>query len=81
MDIKKCDRKAFNFMKSFYDAIETLPKKKQPLIYEAIVKYSFDDEFEPNFTGQLLTVWLLIKPILDKSFTNYKNAMSKQKDE
>lgn len=77
MSKNKKDRKAFNFMRSFYEAIETLPKKKQPLMYEAIVKYSFDDNFDPNFNGILLTTWTLIKPVLDKSFTNYQNGNKK----
>ena len=69
----KKDREYFNFIRSFYDAVDVLPNKDKPKMYEAIVKYSFEDDFEPKFTGTLLSVWLLIKPILDKSFTNYKN--------
>lgn len=67
-------RTKFNFMRSFYESIETLPKKDRPKLYEAIIKYSFEDDYNPDFKGLLNTVWLLIKPILDKSFKQYKNG-------
>ena len=81
MEKKKKDRKAFNFMRSYYDAIETLPKNQQSKLYEAIVKYSFEDNYNPEFKGTLSTVWFLIKPVLDKSFTNYQNGSKKQPNE
>lgn len=59
-------------MRSFYEAVETLTNKDKPRMYEAIIKYSFEDNYEPNFKGTLATVWLLIKPILDNSFKQYK---------
>lgn len=74
MGKQKKDRKAFNFMRSYYDAIKTFPKSQQSKLYEAIVKYSFEDDYMPNFNGTLAMAWLLIQPILDKSFINYKNA-------
>lgn len=70
----KQDRKKFNFMKSFYEAVETLPKRDRPKIYEAIIKYSFEDDYIPDFTGTLATVWILIQPILDTSYKQYKNG-------
>lgn len=70
----KHDRKKFNFMKSFYEAVETLPKKDRPKMYEAIIKYSFEDDYDPCFSGTLATVWILIKPILDTSYKQYRNG-------
>jgi len=70
----KQDRKKFNFMKSFYEAVESMPKRDRPRMYEAIIKYSFEDNYEPDFTGSLATAWILIKPILDNSFKQYKNV-------
>lgn len=75
----KNERKKFNFMKSFYEAVESMPKKYRPLMYEAIIKYSFDDDFVPNFKGNLATMWLLIKPILDKSYQQFKNGSENKK--
>lgn len=70
----KKDRKKFNFMKSFYEAVETLPKKDRQKMYEAIIKYSFEDDYVPEFKGGLKTAWILIQPILDASFKQYKNG-------
>ena len=70
----KQDRKKFYFMRSFYEAVETLPKKDRPKMYEAIIKYSLEDDYNPEFTGNLATMWILIKPILDNSFKQYKNG-------
>ena len=70
----KSNRKKFNFMKSFYEAVETLPAKDKPKMYEAIIKYSFEDDYKPNFKGILATVWILIQPILDTSYKQYKNG-------
>ena len=70
----KKERKKFNFMRSFYEAVEKMPKKERPQMYEAIIKYSFDDNFEPNFTGNMAIVWILIKPILDKNYQQFKNG-------
>lgn len=70
----KQERKKFNFMKSFYDAVESMPKKDRPKMYEAIIKYSFEDDYNPDFTGSLATAWILIKPILDKSYQQYQNG-------
>ena len=70
----KHDRKKFNFMKSFYDAVESMPKKYRPKMYEAIIKYSFEDGYDPSFTGSLATAWILIKPILDKSYQQFQNG-------
>lgn len=76
---QKSDRKTFKFMKSFYESVETLPKKYRPKMYEAIIKYSFEDDYDPEFKGVLSTVWILIKPILDNSFKQFQNGSSKRK--
>ena len=78
---KKSDRKAFNFMQSYYEAIKKVSKKNQPKLLEAIVKYSFEDDYIPHFDGELDLAWTLIKPILDKSFINYLNAKSNKEDD
>lgn len=70
----KKDRNKFYFMRSFYEAVETLTNKDKSRMYEAIIKYSFEDSYVPEFKGTLATVWLLIKPVLDNSFKQYKNG-------
>ena len=70
----KNERKAFNFLKSYYEAIESMPKKHRARLYEAIIKYSFDDNFSPDFSGDLATFWILIKPNLDNSYKQYLNG-------
>lgn len=70
----KQERKKFYFMKSFYEAVESMPKKDRPKMYEAIIRYSFDDDYSPDFKGNLATSWILIKPVLDNSYKQYKNG-------
>ncbi len=77
---KKSDRNKFNFMKSFYEAVETLPEKDKSKMYEAIIKYSFEDDYQPHFKGTLSTVWILIKPILDNSFKQFQNGSQRTSD-
>lgn len=70
----KSERNKFNFMKSFYEAVESMPKKDRPKMYEAIIKYSFEDDYNPDFKGSLATAWILIQPILDKSYKQFRNG-------
>lgn len=70
----KSERNKFNFMKSFYEAVESMPKKDRPKMYEAIIKYSFEDDYKPDFKGSLATAWILIQPILDKSYKQFRNG-------
>lgn len=70
----KKDRNKFYFMRSFYEAVETLTNRDKSKMYEAIIKYSFEEDYVPEFKGTLATAWLLIKPVLDNSFKQYKNG-------
>jgi len=69
----KSEREYINFLRSFYDSIDELEDEDRLKMYDAIFKYSFEDGYEPDFKGINKSIWMLIKPILDKSFINYKN--------
>lgn len=60
------DNTCFTFYKSFYDAIEKLPKKEQLKAYKAIMEYVFDDK-EPDDNGMVQIVFTIIKPVIDSN--------------
>ena len=60
-------RKAFSFLRSFYEAACTITdKKEQADFYNAIFRYAFDGE-ESDITGTPLAMFLLAKPNIDFS--------------
>ena len=61
------------FYKSFFEAIETLPKREQLEIYRAIPDYVFNEK-EPNLKGMQKTIWVLIKPQLKANIQKRKNG-------
>lgn len=71
---QKQDREKFYFFKSYYESIKDLPKKNRSELCEAIVRYSFEDEYNPEFKGTSLLVWKIIKPFLDNSFKQFQNG-------
>ena len=57
----------FTFFESYYKAISTLPEEYQGDAYKAIAAYMFDGTEPSAESGLAYTIWLAIKPNLDKS--------------
>ena len=67
-------RESFVFYRGFRDAINDCPIDEQLDIYKSIVDYALDG-IEPDFLTPFGKVcWRLIKPILDKNWSRYKNG-------
>ena len=67
-------RESFVFYRGFRDAINDCPIDEQLDIYKSIVDYALDG-IEPDFLTPFGRVcWKLIKPILDKNWSRYKNG-------
>ena len=64
---------SFVFYKSFFEAIENIPKKDQLDIYRAIPNYIFN-RVEPQLKGMQKTIWILIKPQVDANLEKYQNG-------
>ena len=56
----------FTFFRSYYESLKELPPQEFKDVLLSVCAYVFDDE-EPSITGIAKTVFLLIKPHLDKS--------------
>jgi hypothetical protein len=67
------DRENFTFFKSFSDAIEQCPEEKQLSIYRAISNFALYHQ-EPILDGIAKLCWVLIRPILEKSWIKYNNG-------
>lgn len=65
-------RQQFTFYRSYYEALQTLPKRDRLAAYDAIITYALDGT-EPLLTGPAATAFILIKPTLD---TGRKKAKS-----
>ena len=57
-----------------FESIKELPKENQAELYNAIFEYSLDF-VEPSLSGLSLTIWRLIRPVLEKGNTNYINGI------
>ncbi len=58
-------RTQFTFFRSYYEAISTLKPRARLACYDAVARYALDGE-TPELQGSAATVFILIKPILDK---------------
>lgn len=58
------ERAQFTFYRSYWEALQTLPKKDRLQAYEAITDYALNGT-EPNLTGPASTAFILIRPTLD----------------
>lgn len=67
------ERLSFTFYRSFYEAIEDLPKSKQLEVYRAIMRFGFDGE-DTELTGVSAAVFKIIRPILEKNLKKIKNG-------
>ncbi len=63
-------RDSFVFYRSFYEAIISLPKDDQCLMFAAIANYGFD-QVEPELTGINKAVFSLVKPQIDANIKRY----------
>ena len=70
----------FTFFESYYKAISTLPEECQGDAYKAIAAYMFDGTEPSAESGLAYTIWLAIKPNLDKSIKR-SEAGSKRSNE
>lgn len=61
------------FYRSMFESIKELPKDIQAELYNAIFEYSLDF-IEPELSGLSMTIWRLIRPVLEKGNTNYING-------
>lgn len=57
-------RSQFTFYRSYWEAIENLPKKDRLLAYEAVADYALNGT-EPQLKGTAATAFILIRPTLD----------------
>lgn len=67
------DRESFVFYRSFYEALQNVPKKNRTEVYEAVFTYVFEAQ-EPPVKGVTRALWELIRPQLDASQKRYDNA-------
>ena len=70
MEIK---RDSFVFYRSFFEAIQQIPRKHRAMIYEAVFEYVFENR-EPSLSGVPSALWTLIKPQLDANNVRYENG-------
>ena len=66
-------RESFVFYRSFYESICELDKDEQYELFIAICEYSLYGE-EPDLTGALKAMFLLIRPQIDKNNVRYENG-------
>lgn len=64
---------SFIFYRSFYEALQNVPKKHRTEVYEAVFEYAFESR-EPSLSGVPRALWELIRPQLDASQKRYENA-------
>lgn len=64
---------SFVFYRSFYEALQNVPKKHRTEVYEAVFEYAFESR-EPSLSGVPRALWELIRPQLDASQKRYENA-------
>lgn len=67
------DNDSFVFYRSFYEALQNVPKKHRTEVYEAVFAYAFEAR-EPSLTGVTRALWELIRPQLDASRKRYESA-------
>lgn len=65
---------SFVFYRSFYEALQNVPKKNRAEVYEAVFEYAFEAR-EPSLKGVTRALWELIRPQLDASQKRYENSM------
>lgn len=69
-------RGQFTFYRSFWEAIQSLPKKDRLPVLEAIISYALDGDIPSSLSQSQNAFFLLVKPNLDAS--RKKSASGKQ---
>ena len=64
---------SFVFYRSFYEALQNVPKTHRTEVYEAVFAYVFEAR-EPSLKGVTRALWELIKPQIDASAERYELA-------
>ena len=75
-------RGQFTFYRSFWEAVQSLPKKDRLPVLEAIISYALDGDVPSSLSQSQNAFFLLVKPNLDasrKKAANGKQGGSKQK--
>lgn len=70
-------RDSFIFYRSFYEAINELPKENQADTYNAIMQYALNQE-EIQLAGISKAIFSLVKPQLDANYKKYENGKQKK---
>ena len=76
------NRSQFTFYRSFWEAVQSLPKKDRLPVLEAIISYALDGVAPSGLTQSQSAFFLLVKPNLDasrKKAANGKQGGSKSK--
>ena len=73
MEEMKKEKQSFVFYRSFYDAINLLPKENKLEVFEAIVRFALGFE-EEKLTGTSAAIMALIKPQLEANHKRYQNG-------
>ena len=63
----------FTFFHSFYEAARELEEQDRLRFYDAIINYSINGE-EPDLSGNIKAMFMLAKPVLDKSREKSKSG-------
>lgn len=66
-------RDTFLFYRSFYDAIECLPKKDRLAAFEAVCRYALDGE-EPALPSSAVSAFVIVRSIVDANNEKYVNG-------
>lgn len=69
---------SFVFYKSFFEAIQNIPKENQLEVYEALCTYSFTGEI-PKIDGIAKAMFILMKPNIDKANARYEASVNNGK--
>lgn len=69
---------SFVFYRSFYEAIKKIPNECKMEVYEAIVKYSFEESVG-ELSPMADAMFTLIKPTLDSSQKRYEAKINNGK--
>lgn len=67
-------RDSFIFYRSFFEAINHMPKEVQNEVYPAIAGYALDGKLPKNLSDSSKGILALIKPIIDKNNKRFENG-------
>lgn len=68
------ERDSIIFYRSYYEAIQGLPKEIQLEVYTAVMEYGFNGKSTEDLKPVARAVFLLIKPTIDKNNARFRNG-------